>query len=70
MITRRKKNNIYSKINNYSSNLKKNIFFPNIIIPICLEFRKKIIFFLIFIRIRWIGNGSHPYEKTMSSIVL
>ena len=28
----------------------------------------KIILFLIFIRIRRIGTGSHPYEKTMSSI--
>ena len=26
--------------------------------------------FLVFIRIRWIGTGSHPYEKSMSSIVL
>ena len=25
--------------------------------------------FLVLIRIRWIGTGSHPYEKTMSSIV-
>ena len=29
-----------------------------------------IIYFLVFIRIRWIGTGSHPYEKTMSSTVL
>jgi len=27
-------------------------------------------YFLVFIRIRWIGTGSHPYEKTMSIIVL
>ena len=27
-------------------------------------------FFLVFIRIRWIGTGPHPYKKTMSSIVL
>ena len=27
-------------------------------------------FVIVFIRIRWIGTGSHPYEKTMSSIVL
>ena len=26
--------------------------------------------FLVFIRIWWIGTSSHPYEKTMSSIVL
>ena len=25
---------------------------------------------LVFIRIRWIGIDSHPYEKTMTSIVL
>ena len=25
--------------------------------------------FLVFIRIRWKGTGSHHYEKTMSSIV-
>ena len=25
---------------------------------------------LVFTRIRWIGTGSHPYEKTMCSIVL
>ena len=24
------------------------------------------IYFLIFTRIRWIGTGSHPYEKAMS----
>ena len=26
--------------------------------------------FLVFIKIRWIRTGSHPYEKTMSNIVL
>ena len=26
--------------------------------------------FLVFIRIRWIKTGSHPYEKTMPSIEL
>ena len=35
-----------------------------------LHLCRKIILFLVFIRIRWIGTGSHPYEKTMSSIVL
>ncbi len=30
---------------------------------------KRLTQFLVFIRIRWIGTGSHPYEKTMSSIV-
>ena len=28
-----------------------------------------LIHFLVFIRIQWIGTGSHAYEKTMSSIV-
>ena len=37
---------------------------------IVAERSENIIFFLVFIRIRWIGTGSHPYEKTMSSIVL
>ncbi len=27
-------------------------------------------YFLVFIRIRWTETGSHPYEKTMSSVVL
>ena len=26
--------------------------------------------FLVFIRIRWIGTGSHPFENTMSSTEL
>ena len=29
-----------------------------------------IIIFLVFIRIRWTGTSSHPYEKTLSSTVL
>ena len=27
-------------------------------------------FLLVFIQIRWIGTGSHPHEKSMSSIIL
>ena len=39
----------------------------NIIISADNQRNEKILF-LVFIRIRWIGTGSHQYEKTMSCI--